>query len=202
MKYTPAEAALLARNDELSALIARQPSLRHTRERKYFETLANSIISQQISVKAAAKIFARFKETTNLQPEKAIGLSLGAQKSIGLSAQKAGYIESLAQHFVDDAAVFDHLEKLPDELVIAELTKVKGVGTWTAHMFLMFTLGRPDVFAPGDRGLQLALAKLLRLTEVPSPAECESIASAWQPYRTTAACHLWHSLENTPKSAT
>lgn len=198
MIYTKAEKFLIARDDLLGKLIATQPSISHEKDKTYYEALAGSIISQQISVKAAAKIFARFRDETSLQPEAATALSDETRKKIGLSTQKTRYIESLAQHFVEDAAVFDHLEKLPDEAVISELTKVHGIGVWTAQMFLMFTLNRPDVFAPGDRGLQLAVAKLHELPVAPSAAACAEIAENWQPYRTTAAYHLWHSLDNTP----
>jgi len=116
-----------------------------------------------------------------------------------LSGQKYKYIHDLAEHFVRDSMVFDHLDTLSDDDVIAELTKVKGIGVWTAQMFLMFTLVRPDVFAPDDRGLQLAIQKLYALPDVPPRSELETIAEAWAPYRTVASWHLWHSLDNEPK---
>src|SRR5690606_33672396 len=117
-------------------------------------------ISQQISVKAAASIFERFVESTGLLPERALDITAEQIKFIGLSVQKARYLSDLALHFANNSQVFNHLEELDDEAVISELTKVKGIGAWTAQMFLMFTLQRPDVFAPGDRGLQLAIENI------------------------------------------
>ena len=87
-------------------------------------------------------------------------------------------------------------QSLPEKTI--ELTAVKGIGAWTAQMFLMFTLGRPDVFAPGDRGLQLAIQRLYNFPATPPPKALEQLASTWSPYRTTACTHLWHSLENMP----
>ena len=168
-------------------------------DRDYFEALASSIISQQISVKAAAKIFARFKDATRLQPSAVLTLSEDDVKAIGLSGQKARYIRDLAEHFVNDSAIFNHLNTLPDDEVITELTRVKGIGVWTAQMFLIFTLHRPDIFAPDDRGLQLAIQKMYKLETTLSRAEPESFAMRWAPYRSTACLHLWYSLDNQPK---
>lgn len=96
--------------------------------------------------------------------------------------------------------VFNHLDTLSDDEVITELTKIKGIGVWTAQMFLMFTLVRPDIFAPDDRGLQLAVQRLYALPDVPPRSELEQIATKWAPYRTIASWHLWHSLNNSPKT--
>lgn len=167
-------------------------------KRLYFEALAGSVISQQISVKAAAKIFERFKSTTSLKPELVASLSEADCKLIGLSGQKARYLKDLAAHFVQDSAVFNHLDTLSDDEVIAELARVKGIGVWTAQMFLIFTLYRPDVFAPDDRGLQLAIQKIYNLSELPVRSELEKFAERWVPYRSTACLHLWRSLDNTP----
>src|SRR5262249_51818122 len=119
-------------------------------------------------------------------------------RALGLSRSKGSYIHDLAEHFVRDAAVFDHLDRLPDADVIAELTRVKGIGIWTAQMFLMFTLGRLDVFAPDDVGLQRAIVQLYDLPAVPPRAELEALADRWRPYRTVACWHLWQSLDNEP----
>jgi DNA-3-methyladenine glycosylase II len=134
-----------------------------------------------------------------MDPIKAVALNEDEARAIGLSGQKFKYIHDLAEHFVRDSMVFDHLDKLSDDEVIIELTKVKGIGVWTAQMFLMFTLVRPDVFAPDDRGLQLAIQRLYNLPDVPSRSELEEIAAKWSPYRTTASCHLWQLLDNEPK---
>lgn len=181
----------------MKKLISEHGRIAFRPERDYFEALSNSIISQQISVKAAASIFGRFREITKLQPTITFDLDEKQIKEIGLSGQKAKYLKDLAEHFVDDSAVFNHLDSLNDDEVIAELTKVKGIGVWTAQMFLMFTLHRPDIFAPDDRGLQLAIEK--HYGQKLGRAELEKFAEKmWAPYRTSASLHLWRSLDNEP----
>lgn len=197
MQPIEAEMYLSAKDPVMRKLIARHGTIRPRPERDYFEALAGSIISQQISVKAAASIFERFKAITQLQPAIVADLNDTQTKAIGLSGQKAKYLRDLAQHFVDDSAVFNHLDSLSDDDVIAELTRVKGIGVWTAQMFLLFTLHRPDVFAPDDRGLQLAVEKLYG--QLLSRADLEYFANRkWAPHRSTASLHLWRSLDNTP----
>lgn len=180
----------------LGELIVQNGTIALQPERDYFEALSGSIISQQISVKAAAKIFERFTAATALDPARTLALRDDDIKTIGLSGQKARYIRDLAAHFVSDAAVFNHLGTLSDDSVITELTRVKGIGAWTAQMFLIFTLQRPDVFAPGDRGLQLAIERHYK--QAVAKSELEEFAKRWAPYRSTASLHLWHSLDNTP----
>lgn len=194
------ELALSAQNADMAVLIERNGSISREPRTDYFESLCRSIIGQQISVKAAAAILGRFEEATDMDALRAVALSEEQSRAIGLSGQKHKYIHDLAEHFVRDSMVFDHLDTLSDDDVIAELTKVKGIGVWTAQMFLMFTLVRPDVFAPDDRGLQLAVQKLYGLPSVPPRSELETIAEAWAPYRTVASWHLWHSLDNEPKN--
>lgn len=198
MKLSPAEKALAALDPDMAALIERNgPKTRESRG-GYFASLARSIIGQQISVKAATKIMERFEEATHMDPQRTAHLTEEQSKAIGLSGQKYAYIRDLAEHFVRDSMVFNHLETLSDDEVIAELTRIKGIGVWTAQMFLMFTLDRPDVFAPDDRGLQLAIQRLYNLPEVPKRSELEAIAAKWSPYRTTASWHLWALLDNEP----
>lgn len=193
-----AEAELQTLDPVLGALIRTQPSLDRYRAGTYFGNLTRSIVGQQVSVKAAAAIYGRFEAATQLDPHKVITLSIEDLRALGLSRSKAAYITDLAKHFVKDAAVFDHLDALTDEEVIADLTSVKGIGVWTAQMFLMFTLGRLDVFAPDDVGLQRGIQKLYGLEAVPPKAELIAIADKWRPYRTVASWHLWHSLDNAP----
>lgn len=197
MTFTSAETELIALDPILGEQIITHGSIELRPERDYFEALAGSIVSQQISVKAAAKIFERFQIVTQLNPRAASLLTNEQTKIIGLSGQKARYIRDLAEHFVRDSAIFNHLDTLPDESVITELTKVKGIGVWTAQMFLIFTLHRPDVFAPDDRGLQLAAEKLY--SEQLSRSELDIFAKRWSPYRSTACLHLWRLLDNAPK---
>jgi DNA-3-methyladenine glycosylase II len=164
----------------------------------YFASLCRSIIGQQVSVAAATAIAGRFAEHTNFEPAVVTALDIETIKTIGLSKQKAGYLMDLAQHFVDDPAVYNHLGNQDDERVIAELTAVKGIGVWTAQMFLMFTLARPDVFAPDDVGLQHGMMRLYGWEALPPKKELAEIASQWSPYRSIASLHLWQSLDNTP----
>jgi DNA-3-methyladenine glycosylase II len=198
MEFSEAEKYLTDHDKVLAKVIAANGHIETRPATGYFEALVRSIISQQISVKAAASIRERLVAATSFVPERILNLDEVEVKAIGLSGQKTKYLKDLAQHFIENPAVFDHLERLSDEEVITELTKVKGIGAWTAQMFLMFTLARPDVFAPGDRGLQLAMLRLYDLPPTTTPAELELLAAKWQPYRTTASLHLWKSLDNTP----
>lgn len=196
MKLTQAETDLSGVDPLLGSIISINGTIPLAPPREYFEALSNAIISQQISVKAAAKIYERFREITQLDPQAIAGLTDEDIKTIGLSGQKSRYIADLAKHFVQNSAVFNHLDSLPDDDVIAELTKVKGIGVWTAQMFLIFTLHRPDVFAPDDRGLQLAAERLYERSF--TRAGLGEFAQRWAPYRSTACLHLWRSLNNEP----
>ncbi|MDB5183887.1 MAG: DNA-3-methyladenine glycosylase [Candidatus Saccharibacteria bacterium] len=198
MKLSQAEIKLSELDADMAKLIAANGHVERDPREGFFPSLARSIVGQQISVKAAAKILERFEAITEMDPGRTAALTEADAKTIGLSGQKYKYLRDLADHFVRDSMVFDHLDTLSDDEVVMELTKVKGIGIWTAQMFLMFTLVRPDVFAPGDRGLQLAIQRLYSLPEVPAPVELEQIAAKWSPYRTLASYHLWHSLDNEP----
>lgn len=199
MKDIQAAERELAKLDPLMGeLIKRQGTITHEPHSDYFASLARSITGQQISVKAAAKIFERLQDATALKPQRVVILTDDQIKAIGLSGQKARYIRDLAEHFVQDSAIFNHLESLPDDQVVSELTKIKGIGIWTAQMFLMFTLVRLDVFAPDDVGLQQAIKKLYNLEALPKRKELSIFAERWRPYRTIACWHLWHLLDNKP----
>lgn len=197
MTLTTAEFILAQVDPLLGEVISRHGHIESKSTHGYFEALSSSIVGQQISVKAAAKIFNRFQDITDLQPEKVAHMSDEDIKAIGLSGRKSQYLRDLAEHFLRDSAVFNHLHSLPDDEVVSELTKVKGIGVWTAQMFLIFTLHRPDVFAPDDRGLQLAVEKLYDRSFTRS--ELSHLAEKWSPYCSTACLHLWRSLENEPK---
>ena len=200
MNYSDAELALGKLDPDMDALIRRNGTISREPRTDFFSSLCRSIISQQISVLAAAAILARFQDATDMDPARIAKLTQEQSREIGLSGQKYKYIHDLAEHFVRDSMVFDHLDTLTDDEVITELTKIKGIGVWTAQMFLMFTLVRPDIFAPDDRGLQLAIQRLYELPDVPPRSELEHIAAKWAPYRTIASWHLWHSLNNAPKA--
>jgi DNA-3-methyladenine glycosylase II len=118
--------------------------------------------------------------------------------AVGLSRAKVAFLRSLAEHVLDGELALDRLEELPDDEILAELTAVKGLGTWTAHMFLIFQLERPDVLAVGDLGVRRAAQRAYGLEELPSADELERLAEPWRPYRSVACRLLWHSLRNAP----
>jgi DNA-3-methyladenine glycosylase II len=117
----------------------------------------------------------------------------------GLSRAKVSYLRSLAEHVLSGELELDRLDELSDDEVIAELTAVRGIGEWSAHMFLMFQLERPDVLATGDLGIRRAVQVAYGLSELPAPAALTAIAEAWRPHRTTACRFLWRSLDNVPQ---
>jgi DNA-3-methyladenine glycosylase II len=164
---------------------------------KYFEHLVDSIISQQLSGKAAATIFGRFVKLApkgRITPENILKLKNEDIRACGVSNAKVSYIKDLAQKVKDKELNLKKLPEMEDEEVIAELTKVKGIGRWTAEMFLMFTLSRPDIFSHGDLGLKNAIKKIYQL-ENPTKEEVEAICSKWSPHKTVACRILWRSLD-------
>ncbi len=162
-----------------------------------FASLVESIVYQQLAGAAAAAIFRRFTDLTGmpLVPAGVLRLSDEQMRGAGLSKQKLSYIRDLAERVTDGRVRFDHLHELTDDEVIAELTQVKGIGRWTAQMFLMFTLQRMDVLPTGDLGIQSAMKRHYRKRKLPKPAEMEKIARKWQPYRTIACWYLWKCVD-------
>lgn len=193
-----AEEYLIKADPVLGRLIELQKPVLHQPRTDYFFSLCRSIVGQQISVKAAAKIFSRLEQYTELKPSVIAVMNDDLAKKIGLSKQKTTYLRDLAAHFDKDPKIYNHLEKSTDDEVIKELTDIKGVGVWTAKMFLMFTLLRLDVFAADDIGLQRAMKQLYGWKIMPSKEKMEKIADKWRPYRTIASWHLWESLNNSP----
>lgn len=191
--------SFLTEADPILGAVIRKQKIELSEPRSdYFASLTRSIIGQQVSVAAARAIAGRFLEKTNMEPTKVVALSDEETRAIGLSKQKTGYIRDLAQHFTANPDLYNHLNDLNDEDVIADLTAVKGIGTWTAQMFLMFTLGRPDVFAPDDAGLQRAMMQLYKWDTLPHKKELTIVSEKWRPYRTVACLHLWQSLDAKP----
>lgn len=161
-----------------------------------FEELVESIISQQLSVKAADTIFMRFKNLFGKKfPSPKIVLKTDDEKlrTCGISYAKISYIKSVANAFVSDLIDIEKIRKQTDEEVIEELIQIKGVGRWTAEMILIFTLNRPDVFSIGDLGLRNAITKHYGITD---KKEMLKLSENWKPYRSTACWYLWRSLEN------
>jgi len=162
-----------------------------------FHSLAEAIVYQQLNGKAAVTIFKRFAALAGepLTPGGVLKLSDAQLRSVGLSKQKSAYLKDLAEKTAAGALDFSRLPELPDEEVIQHLTQVKGIGTWTAQMFLMFTLKRENVLPTGDYGVQAAIKKHYRKRKLPKPHVMEKIARPWAPYRSVACWYLWKSLD-------
>jgi len=168
----------------------------------HLSALVGAIVSQQLSTKAAATIFgrflARFPEGRIPHAQAIAALDDAALRGVGLSGQKVGYLRDLCARIADGRLQLDELERLDDELVIERLTSVKGFGRWTAEMFLMFRLHRPDVLPAGDLGIVNAIQRLYRLRKRPDPKQILKIGEAWRPYRSVASWYLWQTLRNEP----
>jgi DNA-3-methyladenine glycosylase II len=162
-----------------------------------FSSLAEAIVYQQLNGKAAVTIFNRFAALAGepLTPEGILKLSDAQLRSVGLSKQKSAYLKDLAAKTASGLLDFTRLPDLTDEEVIQHLTQVKGIGVWTAHMFLMFSLRRPDVLPTGDYGVQVAMRKHYKKRKLPKPKDMEKIAKAWAPYRSVACWYMWRSLD-------
>jgi DNA-3-methyladenine glycosylase II len=163
-----------------------------------FETLVKSIVYQQLSGRVASVIFGRLTAAAGgkLTPANILKLRPARMRTLGLSTQKTAYIRDLARHTRDGRLVFDELAALGDAEAIERLTQVKGIGVWTAHMFLMFALRRTDVLPTGDLGIRNAIQRAYGMPAPPTPAEMEEIALRWRPYCTVASWYLWRSLES------
>lgn len=162
-----------------------------------FSSLAEAIVYQQLNGKAAETIFKRFAALAGdpLTPEGILKLTDEQLRGVGLSKQKSAYLKDLAEKTAAGLLNFSRLPKLSDEEVIKHLTQVKGIGVWTAHMFLMFSLRRPNVLPTGDYGVQVAVKKHYRKRKLPKPKDMEKIARAWEPYRSVACWYMWRSLD-------
>ena len=162
-----------------------------------FHSLAEAIIYQQLNGKAAVTIFKRFAALVGepLTPEGILKLSEEQLRSVGLSKQKSSYLRDLAAKTHEGKLDFGRLPKLSDDEVIEHLTQVKGIGVWTAHMFLMFALRRPNVLPTGDFGVRMAMKKYYKKRNLPKPDQMEKIAKAWEPCRSVACWYLWKSLD-------
>ncbi|GAB4430610.1 MAG: DNA-3-methyladenine glycosylase [Chloroflexi bacterium OHK40] len=190
LDYTLATEHLCAADPVLGALIARIGPVELQPTGHSFATLASAIVSQQISVQAAAAIMRRLEATAGtITPEAILATSPENLRAAGLSTAKAGYLLDLAARAV--AGAFDTLPTLSDEAAIARLTAVKGIGLWTAEIYLLFALGRPDILPAGDLGLRYAIHRFYERPAPPTPAEVRALGEPWRPYRSIAAWYLW-----------
>ncbi|MGA8489609.1 MAG: DNA-3-methyladenine glycosylase [Terriglobales bacterium] len=181
----------------LRAIIERIGPFRMEFGEPVFHSLAEAIVYQQLNGKAAVTIFKRFTDLAG-EPVTAEGiakLTAEQMRSVGLSKQKSSYLRDMAVRAIRGELDFACLAEMTDEEVIKHLTQVKGVGVWTAHMFLMFTLKRQNILPTGDFGIRMAIKKYYRKRQLPSPEQMEKVARPWEPYRSIACWYLWRSLD-------
>jgi len=188
----------LQKDPELAVIIDSVGNYELKKRNHHFSVLVESIISQQIATNAAEAIFKRFKQLYPKFPTASEILSTRKSKLriVGLSGRKIEYLKDLARHVEGGRLNMKKLPKMNDEDVIAHLTQVRGIGRWTAEMFLIFSLGRQDVFPVDDLGLRKGIQMLFSLPDIPKPKEVERLGERWKPYRTIATWYLWKSLQN------
>jgi DNA-3-methyladenine glycosylase II len=205
--YWPRAKRELARADAvLKDIIARHPRVHLVSRGDPFATLARSIVGQQISVKAADAVWARLQAACpRLEPRALLAKRASTLRGCGLSERKVEYLRDLARHFVRERIDADYLQSLNDADVIAHLTAIRGIGRWTAEMFLIFNLQRPDVLPLDDLGLLKAISRhyldgepVDRLASRAGRARIERLASVWSPWRSVATWYLWRSLDPVP----
>jgi len=204
---TAAEAALLhlrQADPVLATVFDRCPPVQPSPHEDIYLALLRSIVSQQISTKAAAAIWRKFQGLFSPdgypEPLAVLALSDEELRAVGLSRQKASYLRAIADFAQRDQLDFQHISSLDEEGLTRHLTSIRGVGRWTAQMIQMFALDQPDVFPEGDLGIQNAMRRLYGLEETGRAllSRMTQIAEAWRPYRTLAAKYLWRSLDNMP----
>ena len=165
-----------------------------------FKALIRAIVGQQLSAKAAATIFSRFENLFEAfpTPSQVLAVPDDRLRGVGLSSQKLGYLRDLCSRIEAGQLPLDVFDRMDDESVVERLTQVKGIGRWTAEMFLIFRLQRPDVLPVGDLGIVKAVQRAYKLRKAPSPDRLTRIGEAWRPYRSVACWYLWASLNNAP----
>jgi DNA-3-methyladenine glycosylase II len=203
--YAKARRVLMRRDPVMRELMRRHGAcgLVDAQHTDPYKALVHAIVSQQLSTKAAATIARRFEELfggTFPTPAQVLGMPPERLRAVGLSGMKVSFVRDLAQRVEDGTLHLGNLEQMTDDEVIEELTKVKGIGRWTAEMFLMFRLHRPDVLPVGDLGIVNAMKRAYRLRKTPTPKRMMEIAEAWRPYRSVGCWYLWASLDNQPVS--
>ena len=187
----------LKQDPKLTGIIERVGNYQIKKRNNHFATLVESIISQQLASGAAEAILRRFKKLYPSFPKPIQILETKDSKlrSVGLSRMKVEYLKDLAKKIEDGDLQIKSLSKMPDDQIIEELTQVKGIGVWTAQMFLIFSFGRLDVLPTGDLGLRKGVQMAFSLPELPTPKQVEEIGNRWRPYRSIATWYLWKSLQ-------
>ncbi len=189
----------LQKNDKILAQVIEQVGILDLRtSNDYYLSLTESIVSQQLSVRVADVIYERLQNlfpNKKITPEEVLKLDTEVIRKVGMSYGKIKYIKDLAQHVIDSPLLFEKFDEMTDENIVAELIKVKGIGQWTGEMFLIFSMGRPDIFSYGDLGLKNALKRLYGFENHPTVEEAAAIIDKWKPYRSFGSRYLWKSLE-------
>ena len=204
-KFAKADQYLRGQDSVLRGLIDAQGPIDPETDRRGsrpdpYIALSRAIVGQQVSTKAAASIWAKFEDALGGDPNpKAVAeAEIEVIRGAGLSGAKASYVKDLAEHVERGNLDLGRVGELADEDVIAALTEIKGIGRWTAEMFLIFHLGRPDVISAGDLGIRRAIQIAYGLEELPGPGDMERISDSWRPQRTLACLYLWRSLDDAP----
>ena len=197
-----ARRVLMRRDPVLSPIVKKYGvcGIRTGRETDIFCGLVEAIVSQQLSTRAAATIYGRLRallpDDGTPTPEALMSLTDEELRGVGLSRQKLGYLRDLSKKMLDGSIHTARLQEMTDDEIVAELTKIKGIGRWTVEMLLIFRLTRPDVFPAGDLGIVKAVQKAYNLRKTPDVKRLHAIAERWRPYRSVASWYLWASLEN------
>jgi len=206
-KLTQAEQHLAKHDKRLARVIAASGPCRIRPHRDHYGELVSNIVGQQLSTKAAYAIWQRVLALFDGQmpsPEQLLKIDDQKLRNAGLSWPKVRYVKDLAEHILDGRLDLAHISTMPNEQLIEQLTAVKGIGEWSAHMFMMFGLGRLDVLPVGDLGIRKAVQKLYKLSALPDGAQIITIANknSWHPYESVASWYLWQSLDNNPDKQT
>jgi len=197
--WNDATLELAGRDPVLKILIRNHPGPRLQSRSDAFTTLARSIVGQQVSVQAAESVWQKLLESVgSLGPATIVRMDPSKLRACGLSSKKSSYLIDLADHFLDGSLDLEHWSERDDEVLIAELTRVKGIGRWTAEMFLIFYMMRPDILPLDDAGLQRAMSLHYNDGRPLSKLKIRQIANEWQPWRTVATWYLWRSLDPIP----
>jgi DNA-3-methyladenine glycosylase II len=188
---------LMQADPVLKEIILSSPDITIPLDDDYFESLANAIIGQQLSGRVTEVIWKRLSDLLagDINPKKLIETSDENLRAIGISNAKVSYLKNLSLAILQGTLDLDKLDLMQDDEVMKQLTAIKGIGNWTAEMFLIFSLNRPDVFSDGDGGLYRAVKKAYKLEKDPTRQQLQEISDKWRPYRTFASLYLWKSLE-------
>jgi DNA-3-methyladenine glycosylase II len=203
-KLLPGTEHIIANDPKLAAVIADSGPCQIKPHSDHYGELVGSIVGQQLSTVAAGTIWRRVLDLFNGKmptPKQLLAVEDQKLRDVGLSWAKVRYVKDLAEHIQDGRLDLDHVATMPNEQLIEQLTAVKGIGEWSAHMFMMFGLGRLDILPVGDLGVKKAVQKLYGLKQLPDAAKIITIANknGWHPYESIACWYLWQSLDNNPQ---